>query len=149
MRDGGNPPNVGALAMDPPESLSWLSGVTRAIARGSLSLILSTLAHLKSPGYRLRRDWGRNCCFAVSSCEAFSESIDPQTFGRWLPLVLSSLLFGLAHAVSWTYLGLATGVGLYLGILLTVSGSLWVPVDHARGLRFRRRSAASNTTTGK
>ena len=71
---------------------------------------------------------GEELLFRGFLLEAFSKFVDPQTFGGWLPLLLSSLLFGLAHAVSWTYLGLATGVGLYLGILLTISGSLWVPV---------------------
>jgi membrane protease YdiL (CAAX protease family) len=54
--------------------------------------------------------------------------LNPEAYGGWLPLVLTSLLFGLAHFVSWTYLLLATSVGLYLGLLLIGTGSLWTPV---------------------
>jgi membrane protease YdiL (CAAX protease family) len=54
--------------------------------------------------------------------------VNPAACGGWLPLILTSLLFGMAHFVSWTYLVLATGVGLYLGLLLIWTGSLWPPV---------------------
>ena len=49
-----------------------------------------------------------------------------------LGLLLASLLFGLAHCVTWTYGGLAFLVGGYLGCLYIWSGSLLVPiVPHA------------------
>ena len=52
----------------------------------------------------------------------------PRPVGGWLPLILSSVLFGLAHFVSWTYLGLGDWCRLYLGWLMIATGSLWVPV---------------------
>jgi membrane protease YdiL (CAAX protease family) len=45
-----------------------------------------------------------------------------------LALVLASLLFGLAHAITRTYVVLATVFGIYLGWLWTASGNLLVPI---------------------
>lgn len=50
---------------------------------------------------------------------------------NWNPLVgilLASLLFGAAHAVSSSYFVLATLMGLYLGLLYHWSGNLLVPI---------------------
>ena len=70
-------------------------------------------------------------------------------------LVVASLVFGLAHAVSVAYALLATLMGLWLGGLLLVSGDLFAPMlSHAlydlvalvwlmRELRQRRRREAS------
>jgi membrane protease YdiL (CAAX protease family) len=47
-------------------------------------------------------------------------------------LIAASLLFGLAHAASATYAVLAFGVGVYLGGLFLIQGSLLTPiVTHA------------------
>ncbi|WP_376693388.1 CPBP family intramembrane glutamic endopeptidase [Wenzhouxiangella sp. EGI_FJ10409] len=43
-------------------------------------------------------------------------------------IVIASLLFGLAHAVSFSYLLLATLMGLYLGLLYHWTGNLLVPI---------------------
>ncbi len=48
--------------------------------------------------------------------------------GVGVGLVLTSVLFGLAHAVTPTYAVLATAMGLYLGALTIVFGSLTAPV---------------------
>ena len=45
-----------------------------------------------------------------------------------LALLLASLLFGLAHAITRTYVVLATVFGIYLGWLWTASGNLLVPI---------------------
>lgn len=49
-------------------------------------------------------------------------------FGTWVGWLLSSFLFGAAHAVSATYAVLATLIGLYLGRLWIETGNLLVPV---------------------
>lgn len=50
----------------------------------------------------------------------------------WLALVAASVLFGLAHPITPTYVVLAALIGLYLGWLLMASGNLLVPiVTHA------------------
>lgn len=49
----------------------------------------------------------------------------------WSPLaalILASLLFGLAHAISLSYLLLASMMGLYLGLLYHWTGNLLVPI---------------------
>jgi membrane protease YdiL (CAAX protease family) len=43
-------------------------------------------------------------------------------------ICLTSLVFGLAHAISAEYFVLATMVGIYLGWLLYVTGNLLVPI---------------------
>lgn len=48
--------------------------------------------------------------------------------GLWPGLLLASLLFGLAHAMTWSYLVLATLMGLYLGGLYIWSGNLIAPM---------------------
>jgi len=51
---------------------------------------------------------------------------------RWLPeavaLVAASVIFGLAHFASATYAALAGVVGLYLGTVFLLHGSLLVPI---------------------
>jgi membrane protease YdiL (CAAX protease family) len=51
---------------------------------------------------------------------------------RWLGptvgLVIGSALFGLLHPITWTYGLLATGLGLYLGVVWLVSDNLLVVV---------------------
>ncbi|MDO3722875.1 CPBP family intramembrane metalloprotease [Marinobacter sp. chi1] len=52
--------------------------------------------------------------------------------GFYPAIVLASLLFGLAHYISFTYFLVATGLGLLLGAVYVVSGSLsLVMVWHA------------------
>jgi membrane protease YdiL (CAAX protease family) len=59
---------------------------------------------------------------------ALDARLNPDALGGWLPLILASVVFGMAHFLSATYLLLATGMGLYLGWLLIATESLWPPV---------------------
>ncbi len=56
--------------------------------------------------------------------------------GGWLGpiwgLILASLVFGMAHAISLGYFLITVAMGLYLGALYQTSGSLWAPaLTHA------------------
>ena len=68
--------------------------------------------------------------------------------GVGLGLAITSLLFGLAHAVTFGYLVLATCMGAYLGWLLQYSGGMIAPVvthalyDFVALLYLRRRFTA-------
>ena len=53
--------------------------------------------------------------------------------GVWIGLVTASLAFGFAHFISWTYVVLASLIGVYLGWLFWASGQLLVPIA-AHGL---------------
>ena len=46
----------------------------------------------------------------------------------WLAVLLTSLVFGLAHAVTPTYCFLALVISLYLGFLFVMTGNLLVPI---------------------
>jgi membrane protease YdiL (CAAX protease family) len=48
--------------------------------------------------------------------------------GIWVGLAVASLLFGLAHFITVSYMVMATVMGLYLGWLWIVSGNLLVPI---------------------
>ena len=48
--------------------------------------------------------------------------------GEWPALLLASLLFGLAHALSRAYFVIATLMGIYLGGLFMVTGNLLIPI---------------------
>jgi membrane protease YdiL (CAAX protease family) len=48
--------------------------------------------------------------------------------GPWIALVVVAVLFGIAHWLSTTYSLLALIAGLYFGVLLILTGSLWVPI---------------------
>lgn len=53
-------------------------------------------------------------------------------WGVAVGLVVASLAFGACHWLSTTYAVLAIGAGLYFGVLMIVTGSLWTPlVAHA------------------
>jgi len=46
----------------------------------------------------------------------------------WLAVLLTSLIFGLAHAITPTYFFLAFIISLYLGFLFVLTGNLLVPI---------------------
>ncbi len=48
--------------------------------------------------------------------------------GLWPALMLTSLLFGLAHAMTWSYFFLTAVMGLYLGGLYAWTDQLLVPI---------------------
>lgn len=48
--------------------------------------------------------------------------------GTWIAMAIASLVFGLAHSISWTYVVLASLVGFYFGWLFWISGNLLVPI---------------------
>lgn len=48
--------------------------------------------------------------------------------GPWPAIVVASLLFGLAHAISTVYFAFATLIGVYLGWLCLATGTLSVPI---------------------
>ncbi|MGY6588269.1 MAG: CPBP family intramembrane glutamic endopeptidase [Wenzhouxiangella sp.] len=48
--------------------------------------------------------------------------------GEWPALLLASLFFGLAHAMSRAYFLVATLMGVYLGWLFMITGNLLIPI---------------------
>ncbi len=46
----------------------------------------------------------------------------------WAAIALSSLAFGFAHFISWTYVIYATGVGVYLGIVFYFFENLYIVI---------------------
>jgi membrane protease YdiL (CAAX protease family) len=48
--------------------------------------------------------------------------------GTWPAIIAASLLFGLAHPLSKTYIAAATAIGVYLGWLFVATGNLLVPI---------------------
>jgi len=46
----------------------------------------------------------------------------------WLAIIIASLIFGLAHAGTWTYFLLAFMISVYFGFLLDYTGNLFVPI---------------------
>jgi hypothetical protein len=46
----------------------------------------------------------------------------------WLAILIASLIFGLAHAATWTYFLLAFVISIYFGFLLDHTGNLLVPI---------------------
>jgi hypothetical protein len=48
--------------------------------------------------------------------------------GTWAALVVTSAVFGLLHAITWTYAILAALIGFYLGWLWVATGNLLVPI---------------------
>ena len=52
----------------------------------------------------------------------------PGAAGVWIALVVASLVFGIFHWLNTTYAFLAALAGLYFGLLLMATGSLWPPI---------------------
>ncbi|MBF0286959.1 MAG: CPBP family intramembrane metalloprotease [SAR324 cluster bacterium] len=44
----------------------------------------------------------------------------------WAAVALSSIIFGFAHFISWTYVIYATGVGIYLGVVFLVFDNIYI-----------------------
>jgi uncharacterized protein len=49
-------------------------------------------------------------------------------YGPWIALVIASTVFGVFHWLNTTYALLAMLAGLYFGVLLIATGSLWPPI---------------------
>jgi membrane protease YdiL (CAAX protease family) len=49
-------------------------------------------------------------------------------YGPWIGLAVASVLFGVCHWLNATYALLAMLAGLYFGLLLVLTGSLWTPI---------------------
>jgi membrane protease YdiL (CAAX protease family) len=49
-------------------------------------------------------------------------------YGPWIALAIAAALFGVCHWLNTTYAILATVAGLYFGLLLLWTGSLWTPI---------------------
>jgi membrane protease YdiL (CAAX protease family) len=58
---------------------------------------------------------------------ALSEWIGPPQ-GVWLGLAVASVIFGICHWLTRTYAVLAGLIGIYLGLLLVVTGSILAPM---------------------
>jgi len=56
--------------------------------------------------------------------------------GMWGALAVAALLFGLAHAITYTYFLLAGLIGLYLGWVWLLTGNLLVPIVAHAGYDF-------------
>ena len=66
---------------------------------------------------------------AVEGLLAQMEAADAgEGHGTWIAMAVASLVFGLAHSISWTYIVLATLIGFYFGWLFWISGNLLVPI---------------------
>jgi membrane protease YdiL (CAAX protease family) len=48
--------------------------------------------------------------------------------GPWIALAAASVLFGVCHWLNTTYAVLAVLAGVYFGLLLMSTGSLWTPI---------------------
>jgi uncharacterized protein len=48
--------------------------------------------------------------------------------GLWPALTIASVIFGLAHFISWSYFAFATIIGAYLGVLWMWTGNLLAPM---------------------
>ncbi len=51
-----------------------------------------------------------------------------QPHGVWIGLIIASLIFGACHWLTTTYAVLATGIGIYMGLLLIATDNLIVPI---------------------
>ena len=58
----------------------------------------------------------------------FQAGLEQFSGSQWLALAVASLLFGLAHPITVTYLVLASLIGVYLGWLWLATDNLLVPI---------------------
>jgi len=85
----------------------------------------STLAELAI--ISLLAGLGEEMLFRGAIQAALADRIEPP-YGPWLALAVASLLFGLAHFITFTYAVFATLMGAYLGLIWMESGNLLVPI---------------------
>jgi len=147
---GVNPFRSPSVAAAP--SFTWLVGLGVLAALPTLMLFF-VLTTLPVPPLRRLRTWlqqqlksmlGATSCLgllAVSLAAGIGEEVlfrglIQQATERWFgsaagnvpALVVASLLFGLAHAVTPTYFVLALVMGAYLGWVYQQTGSLYPPI---------------------
>lgn len=70
---------------------------------------------------------GEEALFRGVIQEAVADTVG-RPVGIWVGLAVASLLFGLAHSITYSYVLMATLMGLYLGWLWIASGNLLVPI---------------------
>lgn len=115
--------------------LFWMLTSTAAPVRGLVDLVTEQIGPFVSRCTLLQL----GCLAAVAgiSEEVLFRGVVQPALAAWLPetgtLVVASVLFGLVHAASRVYALFATGMGLYLGALFLLQGSL-IPSILAHGL---------------
>ena len=105
------------------------------VRRGPLARLITVLDRSIIQWLRDAQWWELAILSAMAGIgeELLFRGLVQQGFDKWtenplLALVVSSVLFGLMHAVTRTYAVLATLVGLYFGYLWLATGNLLVPI---------------------
>ena len=121
----------GGLASIPPLLLFWIS---LRIRTGPLARLRDDVALLVNQMFAdcsfLDLVW---ISFAAGIGEEFLfrgalQSILTDRTGILMALIISNLLFGLAHPISKIYFATAAFFGLYFGVLFILLDNLWVPI---------------------
>ncbi|MEE4304558.1 MAG: CPBP family intramembrane glutamic endopeptidase [Wenzhouxiangella sp.] len=118
----GTVPLAAALLAVPAGRWRWLDELT-GLVRGFLELLFRNAPPGAVLLVSVLAGVGEELLFRGVVQDGLAASSSP-TVG----ILVASLLFGAAHAVSLPYLAVATVMGLYLGVLYHWSGNLLVPI---------------------
>lgn len=121
----------GIAASLPPLAVAWL---LYQVPRGPLARLREIVQRTIVPWFA-RCGWLHLLVLSLAAGlgeELLFRGLIQRGLAGWLPdwvaLVLASVLFGLAHPITRTYIVLAGAIGGYLGWTWMVSGNLVVPI---------------------
>jgi membrane protease YdiL (CAAX protease family) len=106
--------------------LGPIQGV-KDVARDLIGRMFRGASVLQLAVISLAAGLGEELLFRGLAQAGLAELIGGQ-WGPWVALVAASVLFGVCHWLNTTYALLAMLAGIYFGLLLMLSDSLWTPI---------------------
>jgi membrane protease YdiL (CAAX protease family) len=123
---GATLPLLVALALLDRFPIGPLKGL-KEIAHDLIARLFHGASYLQLAVISLAAGFGEELLFRGLVQDGMARLIGGE-IGPWIALVLASVLFGVCHWLNTTYALLAMLAGLYFGLLLMLSGSLWTPI---------------------
>lgn len=119
-------PLAGVLALTDRLPFEWLRELRR-LAEDLLPLLFPRATRLQLALVSLAAGCGEELLFRGLIQAGVARWVGGDA-GVWLGLAVGSALFGLAHPLTRAYAAVAAAIGLYLGALMLITGSILAPI---------------------
>lgn len=122
---------TGLVAVIPLSGLLWWGlshphGAVGRVTREAQDIVMQLLGGIGLGGFAIIAVLAGVCEEALF--RGVIQAVASLHSNDWAGLIIASLFFGLAHAVSWAYAVIAAFMGAYLGLLYIYTGGIVAPV---------------------